>query len=117
MRKLKPEYQVAILAQYKLCDLYSLIEDDKKFNEHVETLRKYADAYRNTSIVLMELEKEICKKQEFDLLNAMSQVYDNMSEKDQREFCGKMLNKKNFFTVAYEIMMGIFRNGVKTPKK
>lgn len=108
---------MAILAQYKLCDLYSIILDDKKFNEHVETLNKYADAYRNTSIALMELEKEICKGQKFDLLNAMAQVYDNMSEKDQREFCGKMLNKKNFFTAAYEIMMGIFRNGVKTPKK
>ena len=78
---------------------------------------KYANAYRDTSIALMELQKEICKGQKFDLLNAMAQVYDNMSEKDQREFCGKMLNKKNFFTVAYEIMMSIFKNGVKTPKK
>lgn len=102
--------------QYKLCDLYSLIGDDKKFSEHITTLEKYANAYRDTSIALLELQKEVCRGQEFDLLNAMTHVYDNMSEKDQREFCGKMLNKKNFFTAAYEIMMGIFKNGVKTQK-
>lgn len=103
--------------QYKLSDLYSIIEDDKQFNEYITTLEKYVNTYRDVSVALTELHREICRGQEFDLLNAMTHVYDNMSEKDQREFCGKMLNKKNFFTAAYEIMMGIFKNGVKTPKK
>ena len=103
--------------QYKLGNLYSIIGDDKQFNEYIATLEKYVNTYRDASIALMELHKEICKGQEFDLLNTMTQAYDNMSEKDQREFRGKMLNKKNFFTAAYEIMMGIFKNGVKTPKK
>ena len=117
VRKLKPEYQETILMQYKLCDLCSIIGDDKKFNEYVTTLDNYANAYRDASIALMELQKEISKEQECDPLYAISYAYDKLPEKEQREFCGKMLNKKNFFMIAYEIMMDILKSGVKTQKK
>ena len=60
---------------------------------------------------------QIRKKQEFDPAANMCQMFDCMSEEDQKRFCENMLQKKGFFEDAYKMMMGSFESAVQVKKE
>ena len=66
--------------------------------------------YKDNEQILIEIKKIMLETK-----TTQREIADRLGIKPQG--LTKMLNKKNFFTAAYEIMMGIFKNGVKTPKK
>lgn len=53
------------------------------------------------------------KPEVFDPASTMCQMYDCISEEDQKRFCEGMLHKKGFFEEAYKMMMDSFQNAVK----
>ena len=53
------------------------------------------------------------KKEVFDPANTMCQMFDCMSEADQKRFCEGMMKKSGFFEDAYKMMMDSFQSAVK----
>lgn len=115
---IKPEYQANILANYKLTELYNIFINDEGYEKYVNDLFATSNMYINRAIALMDLHTEafiqsIKKQEEFDPAITMCQMFDCMSEADQKRFCENMLQKKEFFVDAYETMMNIFENAVE----
>ena len=61
--------------------------------------------------------QSIRKQEEFDPAITMCQMFDCMSEEDQKRFCENMLQKKGFFEDAYKMMMDSFESAVKVKKR
>jgi len=116
---LKPEHQVMVLANYKLPELYNIFENNETYNKYIKDLFAVAIEYNNRAIALSALHTEaflqsIKKQEEFDPADTMCQMYDCMSEADQKRFCESMLQKKDFFEDTYKNMISVFENAVKS---
>lgn len=116
---LKPGHQVVVLANYKLPELYNIFENNETYNKHIKDLFAVAIEYNDRAIALSSLHTEaflqsIKKQEEFNPVDAMCQMYDCMSEADQKQFCGSMFQKKDFFEDAYKNMISVFENAVKS---
>ncbi len=122
IRYLKPEQQGIILSNFKLTELYSIFVDDKNYKKYIDDLFAVSDEYMKRAIALSALHTEaflqsMKKKEEFDVVESMSQVYDKLSETDQKKFCEGMLQKKEFFVDAYKVMMDSFESAVEVKKR
>ena len=117
IRYLKPEHQGIILSTYKLTELYSIFADDEGYKKYINDLFAVSNEYTNRAIALMSLYAETFmqsrKKEEFDPVNAMFQMFDCISGADQKRFCEGMLQKKGFFEDAYKMIMDSFQNAVE----
>lgn len=118
IRYLKPEHQVIILSNFKLTELYSILANDESYKKYIDDLFAVSDEYIKRAIALSALHTEAfirsMKKQEvFDSASTMCQMYDSISEEDQKRFCEGMLQKKGFFEDAYKMMMDSFQNAVE----
>ena len=116
---LKPEQQGVILANYKLTELYSIFSDDENYKKYIDDLYCVANGYIDRVVALSAHHTEaflqsIKKQEEFNPVDAMCQMYDCMSEADQKQFCGSMFQKKDFFEDAYKNMISVFENAVKS---
>ena len=74
--------------------------------------------YINRATALINLHTEAfirsMEKQEvFEPAITMCQMFDCMSEEDQKRFCENMLQKKGFFEDAYKVMMDSFECAVE----
>ncbi len=99
-----------VLANYKLPELYSILADDKNYKKYIDDLFAVSNEYTNRAIALSVLHTEafmqsMKKKEEFDVVESMCQVYDKLPEADQKKFCEDMFQKKGFFQDAYKAMM------------
>lgn len=56
-------------------------------------------------------------EEKFDPAVTMCQMFDCMSEVDQKRFCEGMFQKKGFFEDAYKNMMDVFQNAMKSEKE
>lgn len=56
---------------------------------------------------------QIRKKQEFDPASNMCQMYDGMSEEDQKRFCQDIFQKKGFFEESVKMIQGLFENAIE----
>lgn len=56
---------------------------------------------------------QIRKKQEFDPASNMCQMYDQLSEADQKRFCQEMFQKKEFFEESVKMIQGLFENAIE----
>ncbi len=106
-----------VLANYKLPELYSILADDKNYKKFIDDLFAVSNEYTNRAIALSALHTEaflqgMKKKEKFDVVESMCQVYDKLPEADQKKFCEDMLQKKGFFEDAYKTMMDNFENAV-----
>lgn len=116
---LKPEHQVMVLANYKLPELYSIFENNETYNKYIKDLFAIAIEYNDRAIALSALHTEaflqsIKKTEVLDGADLMCQMYDCMSEADQKRFCESMLQKKDFFEDTYKNMISVFENAVKS---
>lgn len=118
IRYLKPEHQVTILSTYKFTELYDILANDESYKKYIDDLFAVSDEYIKRAIALSSLHTEaflqsMKKPEEFDPASTMCQMFDCMSEADQKRFCEDMLQKKGFFEDVYKMMMNSFQNAVE----
>lgn len=118
IRYLKPEHQVIILSKFKLTELYSILTNDESYKKYIDDLFAVSDEYIKRAIALSALHTEafirsMKKQEEFDPASIMCQMFDCISEADQKRFCEGMLQKKGFFEDAYKMMMDSFQSAVE----
>lgn len=118
---MKPEQQGIILSNYKITELYAILADDNEYEKYINDLFAVSHEYTSRAVALSSLHTEAflqsMKKQEkFDPANTMCQMFDYMSEADQKRFCEGMLQKKGFFEDAYKMMMNSFESAVEVEK-
>ena len=121
---IKPEHQAYILANYKLTELYNIFANNEGYNRYNRDLCAVSNEYSNRAIALSVLHTEAFlqsrrekKEEEFDPAATMCQMFDCISEADQKRFCEGMLQKKGFFEDAYKNMMDAFQNAIKSEKE
>ena len=121
IRCLSPEHQVKILENYKLTELYSILADDNGYKEYIFNLfnvsKEYSD--RATALTLLHSEAltESLGKRKIDMLEAVNQVYDGLSEEEKQKFCMGMLARKEFFEGSCKMIMDVFEHASEVPKK
>lgn len=117
---MKPEQQGIILNNYKITELYAIFANNESYEKYIDDLFAVAREYTSRAVALSSLHTEAflqsMKKEEFDPANTMCQMFDCMSEEDQKRFCEGMLQKKGFFEEAYKGMMKSFENAVEVEK-
>lgn len=118
---LKPEQQGIIISNYKLTELYSILADNEGYKQYICDLFTCANEIINKAGALISLHTEafkqsMKKKEEFDPATTMCQMFDSLSEADQKQFCEDMLGKKEFFQDAYKVMMDSFEKAVEIQK-
>ena len=119
---MNPEHQAVILANYKLPELYSILADDESYKKYTDDLFAVSHEYANRAIALSALHTEaflqsMKRKETFDPANTMCEMFDSMSEADQKRFCEGMMKKKGFFEDAYKMMMDSFESAVEVKSK
>lgn len=110
IKRLKPQHQVCILANYKIPELYNIFESNEGYEKYIKDLFAVAIEYNNRAIALSALHTEaflqsMKKQEEFDAADIMCQMFDCISEEDQKRFCEGMLQKKAFNENMYESIM------------
>ena len=118
---MKTEQQAIIISNYKLTELYGICENDERYKQYIRDLFTYANDIINKAGALISLHTEafkqsMMKKEEFDPASTMCQMFDCMSEADQKRFCEGMFQKKGFFVDAYKMMMDSLENAVEVEK-
>ena len=118
---MKPEQQGIILNNYKITELYAILADDNEYEKYINDLFAVSHEYTSRAVALSSLHTEafiqsIRKQEVFDPANTMCQMFDCMSEEDQKRFCENMLQKKGFFEDAYKMMMDSFESAVEVKK-
>lgn len=102
IRYLKPEQQGIILGNYKFIELFDIFADNERYEKYIKDLFAVATEYNSRAIALSALHTEaflqnMRKKEEFDAADIMCQMFDRISEEDQKRFCEGMLQKKVFY--------------------
>lgn len=118
---MKPEQQGIILNNYKITELYSILADDENYKKYIDDLFAVSHEYIGRAVALSALHTEafiqsMKKPEAFDPASTMSQMFDCMSEEDQKRFCESMLQKKGFFEDAYKMMMDSFESAMEVEK-
>ena len=118
IRYLKPEHQGIILSAYKFTELYDIFANNESYEKYINDLFAVSHEYTNRAIALSALHTEaflqsMREKEVFDPAYTMCQLFDCMSEADQKRFCNGMLQKKEFFEDAYKVMMNTFQSAVE----
>lgn len=118
---MKPEQQGIIISNYKLTELYSILADDKSYNNYINDLFALTNEYIKRTGALSALHTEaflqsMKKPEEVNAVDSMGKAYDQLSEADQKQFCKDMLGKKEFFQDAYKVMMESFEKAVEMQK-
>lgn len=118
IRYLKPEQQGIILNNYKITELYAIFANNESYEKYIDDLFAVSNEYMKRAVALSALHTEaflqsMKKPEVFDPASTMSQMFDCMSEEDQKRFCESMLQKKEFFVDAYKGMMDSFENAVE----
>lgn len=117
---MKPEQQGIILNNYKITELYAIFANNESYEKYIDDLFAVAREYTGRAVALSSLHTEAflqsMKKEEFDPAITMCQMFDCMSEEDQKRFCENMLQKKGFFVDAYKMMMDSFESAVEVEK-
>lgn len=119
---LTPEHQANILVNYKLTELYDIFANNEGYEKYVNDLFDISNEYMKRAIALSALHTEAFmqsrkKDEKFDPAVAMCEMFDCMTEADQKRFCEGMFQKKGFFEDAYKNMMDVFRNAMKSEKE
>lgn len=122
IRYLKPEQQGIILSNYKLIELYDILTDNDGYKKYIDDLFAVSNEYTNRAIALSALRTEALlqnmkRKEKVDVAGIMCQMFDCMTEADQKKFCEDMLQKKGFFQDEYKVMMDSFESAVKVKKR
>ena len=115
---LKPEHQAVVLTNYKLPELYNIFVDDESYKKYINDLFAVATEYNNRAIALTALHTEAAlqsmrKREVYDPATTMCQMFDCMSEADQKRFCEGMMKKKGFFEDACKMMIDCFEKAVE----
>lgn len=118
---MKPEEQGTIISNYKLTELYGIYANDEGYMQYVRDLFNYANETINKAGALISLHTEafkqsIKKQEKFDPADTMCQMYDCMSEEDQKRFCQDMLQKKGFFEESVKMIQTWFESAKEVGK-
>lgn len=118
---MKPEQQGIILNNYKITELYAIFANNESYKKYIDDLFAVSREYISRVVALSSLHTEaflqsMKNQEEFDPASTMCQMFDCMSEEDQKRFCEGMLQKKGFFEDAYKMMMDSFENAVEVEK-
>lgn len=110
---MKPEHQTAVLNNCKLPELYSILANNESYEKYINDLFAVSNEYTNRTFALSSLSAEafllsMRKQEEFNVASTMYQMYDCISEPDQKRFCEGMLQKKGLFEDTYKMMMDSF---------
>lgn len=120
VRNLSSEHQEVILTDYKFAELYFLFKDKEKYREYIDGLvcdavncLKHANALTN---LYDESLRQIKDPPESRIVEAMQEVYGNLSEDSKKEFFRKMTDNGGFFQNAYKSVMDVLAKGRKEYK-
>lgn len=121
IRYLEPEQQGIILNNYRITELYSILADNEGYKKYINDLFVVAREYTSRAVALSSLHTEsflqsMKKKEEFDPASTMCQMFDCMSEEDQKRFCENMFQNEGFFKDVYKMMMDSFESTEEAEK-
>lgn len=119
---LTPEHQANILVNYKLIELYDIFANNEGYEEYINNLFNVSNEYMKRAIALSALHTEAFmqsrkKDGKFDPAATMCEMFECMTEADQKRFCEGMFQKKGFFEDAYKNIMDVFQNVMKSDKE
>lgn len=114
---LSAEDQGVLLSVFKLPEICCILKDFKTYNQYTNELIKNANQYLQVSKALSNLYKVSQKLTEevenYNWLETMEKVYDNLSKESQKEFIENMAQKQDFFKDAYDVIIGKMNQAVK----
>ena len=121
VRYLKPEQQGIILENYKLTELYGIFENQETYEKYISDLFTVAKEYSDRAIALISLHTEaflqsMKKQEEFDPAIIICQMFDCMSETDQKRFCWDIFQKKGFFEESVKMIQAWFDSAKEVQK-
>ena len=121
IRCLSPENQVKILENYKLAELHFIFADNNGYKEYISNLFNVSKEYSERAMALTLLHSEALTeslgKRKIDMLEAMKQTYDWLSEEEKQKFCQDMLGRKEFFEGSCKMIMDAFEHASEVEKK
>ena len=117
---LKTEEQGTIISNWKLTELYDIFANNKAYEKYINDLFAVSNEFTKRAVALSTLHTEAFlqnrKKQEFDPAANMCQMYDCMSETDQKRFCWDIFQKKGFFEESVKMIQAWFESAREVQK-
>ena len=111
---MKSEEQGTIISNWKLTELYDIFANNEAYEKYINDLFAVSNEFTKRAVALSALHTEafmqIRKKQEFDPASNMCQMYDGMSEEDQKRFCQDIFQKKGFFEESVKMIQAWFES-------
>lgn len=120
MGYLKAEQQGIIISNYKLTELYDIFANNETYEKYINDLFAVSNEFMKRAVALSMLHTEAFmqnrKKEEFNPVTNMCQMYDGMSEVDQKRFCKDIFQKKGFFEESVKMIQMYFENAKEVGK-
>lgn len=114
---MKSEEQGTIISNWKLTELYDIFANNEAYEKYINDLFAVSNEFTKRAVALSALHTEafmqIRKKQEFDPASNMCQMYDGMSEEDQKRFCQDIFQKKGFFEESVKMIQAWFESAIE----
>lgn len=114
--RLKDEYQSAILRNYKITELYNLINNYDELEKHLHGLLNIADANTLKANALIDLYNESIKensKNEDDAVTELGILYDSFPNGLKEKVCRELISRKKFYEDACLKIMDSFKQAVE----
>ena len=114
---LSAEEQGVLLNTFKLPELCSIFKDSKTYFKYLNYLINSANQYLRVQKALSNLYKvsqNLTEEvEDYNWIEAMEKVYDNLSSETQKEFIVNMAQRQDFFKDAYDVIIGKMSQAVK----
>ena len=114
---LSAEDQGVLLNTFKIPDICCIFKDLKTYykyrndllnitNQYFQILKALSNLYETSHNLTEEIE-------DYNWVEAMEKVYDNLPSETQKEFIENMAQRQDFFKDAYEVIIGKMSQAVK----
>ena len=114
---LSAQDQDVLLNIFKLPELCSIFKDSKTYFKYLNYLINSANQYLGVQKALSNLYKvsqNLTEEVEnYNWIEAMEKVYDNLPGETQKEFVENMAQRQDFFKDAYDVIIGKMSQAVK----
>lgn len=114
--RLRDEHQSAILKNYTMPELYSLINNYDELEKHLHGLLNIADVNTLKANALIGLYNESIKensKTEDDAVMELGILYDSFSDELKEKICRELISRKKFYEDACMKIMDSFNQAVE----
>lgn len=114
--RLRDEHQSAILKNYTMPELYSLINNYDELEKHLHGLLNIADVNTLKANALIDLYNESIKensKNEDDAVAELGMLYDSFPDGLKEKICRELISRKKFYEDACLRIMDNFNQAVE----